>query len=75
MKNRPKMAMFWSKIEFFSLRQAVEDPPPIFRVLDAKKEIVGTEKSHKHNLQHPYAPQFAIFHEKPAKNGRFLVKN
>ena len=21
---------FWSKIEFFSLRQAVEDPPPLF---------------------------------------------
>ena len=42
MKKRPKMAMFWSKIEFFSLRQAVEDPPPNLRVLDAKKHVVGT---------------------------------
>ena len=27
---------------FFGLRQAVEDCPPILRVLDAKKQIVGT---------------------------------
>ena len=26
------------------------------------------------NLQHVYAPNFVIFHEKSAKNGRFLVK-
>ena len=49
---------------FFGLRQAVEDCPPILRVLDAKKQIVGTHRSRKHNLQHPYAPKFAVFHEK-----------
>ena len=49
---------------FFGLRQAVEDCPPIFRVLDTKKQIVGTHRSRKHNLQHPYAPKFAVFHEK-----------
>ena len=43
---------------FFGLRQAVEDCPPILRVLDAKKQIVGTHRSRKHNLQHPYAPKF-----------------
>ena len=49
---------------FFGLRQAVEDCPPILRVLDTKKHIVGTHRSRKHNLQHPYAPKFAVFHEK-----------
>ena len=39
----PKMAVSWSKIEYFGLRQAVaEPPPPILRVLDAKKHAVWT---------------------------------
>ena len=49
---------------FFGRRQAVEDCPPILRVLDTKKQIVGTHRSRKHNLQHPCAPKFAVFHEK-----------
>ena len=57
---------------FFGLRQAVEDCPPILRVLDAKKQIVGTHRSRKHNLQHPCAPKYAIFHEKTANNGHFF---
>ena len=40
MKKRPKMAVWWSKIEFFGLGQAVEDPPPILRVLDAGNQVV-----------------------------------
>ena len=67
---------FWSKIEFFGLRQAFEDPsPPISRVLDAKKQVLGRHRSRKHNLQHAYAPKFAIFMKKTAKNGYFLAKN
>ena len=58
------MAIFWSKKVFFGLRQAVEDCLPILRVLDTKKQVVGTQRSRKHNLQHPYAPKFAVFHEK-----------
>ena len=49
---------------FFGLRQAVEDCPAILRVLDTKKQVVGTHRSRKHNLQHPYAPKFPVFHEK-----------
>ena len=30
MKNRPKMAVFWPKIDFFGFRQASEDHPPYF---------------------------------------------
>ena len=63
-KKRLKMAIFWSKNDFFGLRQAVEDCPPILRVLDTKKQIVGTHRSRKHNLQHPYAPKYAVFHKK-----------
>ena len=60
-----KNGRFWSKIEFFGLRQAFEDPPPpISTVLDAKKQVLGRHRSRKHNLQHAYAPTFVIFHEK-----------
>ena len=44
------------------------------RVLDAKKHVVGRHRSQKHNIQHPYAPKFAMFHAKTAKHGPFLVK-
>ena len=69
------MAVFWSKIEFSGARQAFEDPPPILRVLDAKKQVIRAHRRLKHNLKHLYVPKFPIFHEKSAKNGRFLVKN
>ena len=43
MERLPKMAVSWSKIEYFGLRQAVAEPPPtILRVLDAKKHGVWT---------------------------------
>ena len=68
MNKTAKNGRFWSKIEFFGLRQAFEDPPtPISRVLDAKGQVLGRHRSRKHNLQHVYAPKFAFFHE---KNGR-----
>ena len=57
---------------FFGLRQAVEDPPPILRVLDVKKQGVVTHRSHRHNLQHPYAPKFDIFHEKNGQQWPFF---
>ena len=64
-KKRLKMAISWSKVWIFGLS-------PILRVLDVKKQVVVTHRSRKHNLQHPYAPKFAIFHEKTANNGRFF---
>ena len=59
------MAIFWSKVWIFGLF-------PIFRALDAKEQIVGTQRSRKHNLQHPYAPKYAIFHENRPKMAVFL---
>ena len=47
---------------------------PILRALDARKQIVGTHRSRKHNLQHPYAPNYAIFHENRPKMA-FLLSN
>ena len=67
MEKRTKTAGFWSKIEFFGFRQAVEGPPSILRVLDAKEQVVGTHRSQTHNLEHPYAPIFAIFMKKRPK--------
>ena len=64
MENTAKKKFIGQKIIFFALRQAVEDCPPILRVLDTNKQIVGTHGTRKHNLQHPYAPKFAVFHEK-----------
>ena len=67
-----KNGRFWSTIEFFGLRQAVEDPPPIFRVLDAKKQVVGIHRSRTHTLQHAYAPKCAIFHEENGQKWAFF---
>ena len=33
-------------------------------MLDANKQVVGAHRSQKRNLQHAYAPKFAIFHGK-----------
>ena len=74
-KSAKKGSFLVKSLIFFAFSQAVEDFPPILRVRDAKKKVVGTHRSGKHNLQHPYAPKFPIFHEKTAKNGRFLVNN
>ena len=65
MKNWPKMAVFWSKINFFlAPDKQLKTPLPILRVLDAKKQVVEAYRSRKHNLQHVYTPKFPIFHEK-----------
>ena len=67
-KNGQKRQFFGQNLNFFAFSQAVEDPPPpILRVLDANKQVVGTHRSGKHNLQHPYAPKFPVFH---GKNGK-----
>ena len=36
-KKRPRMAAFWSKIEFCGARQAFEDPPPHFEGAGCEK--------------------------------------
>ena len=58
------MAIFWSKVVIFGLS-------PFLRALDAKEEVLGTHRSRKHNLQHPYAPKYAIFHENWPKMALF----
>ena len=64
MKKRPTMAIFWSKVGISGLS-------PILSPLDAKEQIVGTHRSGKHNLQHPFAPKYAIFHENRPKMAVF----
>ena len=65
MKKRPTVALFWSKVGIFGLS-------PISRALDAKEQIVGTHRSRKHNLQHLYAPKYAIFPENRPNMAPFL---
>ena len=49
-------------LSFLASAKQLKTPPPILRVLDAKKHVAGRRRSRKHNLQHPYAPKVAIFH-------------
>ena len=54
MKKRPKMAVFWSKIECFSLRQAVQDPhPPYVEGSGCEKAVAEAHRPQKLHLQHP----------------------
>ena len=71
------MVIFWPKIEFFlaSDKQLKTPPPPILRVLDANKQVVGAHRSQKRNLQHAYAPKFAIFHGKNGKKWPLFGEN
>ena len=75
MEKLPKRAVSWSKIEYFGLRQAIAEPPPIFRVLDAQKHAVWTHRLPKHNLQHSDAPKSAIFQQNRRKIAIFFIKN
>ena len=68
-KKRPRF------IEFFSQKLSFWPEASSLRVRDVKKQVVWTHTSRKHNLQHPYAPKSAIFHQKSAKNGHFFVNN
>ena len=42
MEKLPKMAVSWSKIEYFGLRQAVAEPPLILRVLCGHTDCPNT---------------------------------
>ena len=75
MQKLPKMAVSWSKFEYFGLRQAFAEPPPILRVLDAKHHAVWTHPLPKHNLLHSYAPKSAIFQQNRRKIAIFFIKN
>ena len=74
-KTAKKKAAFWSKFEFVGLRKAIEDPPTILGVLDAKKQVVGIHGSRKHTLYSMRMHQnLQFFMKKTGKNGPFLVK-
>ena len=73
MEKLPKMAVSWSRIEYFGLRQAVAEPP-ISRVLDAEKHALWTHRLPKHNLQHSYAPKSAILQQNRRKLPFFFKK-
>ena len=62
------MAALWSQIEFVGFRQAIENPAPYC-------EGAGFERAGSRQTQIKKTQFTAyIFHEKTAKDGRFLVK-
>ena len=73
MKNRKKNDRFPVKnwVLLASDKQ-LKTPLSIWRVLDTKKQVVEAYISRKHNLQHAYAPKFAIFHEKNGQKWLFF---
>ena len=76
MEKLPKMAVSWSKIEYFGLRQAVaEPPPPILRVLDAKKTCCVDTPIAQTQFTAFLCPKICHFSTKSAKKGHFFIKN
>ena len=59
-----KMAFFWSKVNFLVSDKQLKPPHSNFWALDAKKQVVGTQRSRKHNVPQRYAPKCAISHQK-----------
>ena len=64
MQKRPKMAFFWSKVNLLVSDKQSKLPHPNFGALDAKRQVVGTHRSRKHNVPQPYAPKCAISNQK-----------
>ena len=76
MEKLPKMAVSWSKIEYFGLRQAVaEPPPPILRVLDAKKACCVDTPIAQTQFTAFLCPKICHFSTKSAKKSHFFIKN
>ena len=75
MEKLPKMAVSWSNIEYFGLRQAVaEPPPPILRVLDAKKACCVDTPIVQTQLTAFLCPKICHFSTKSAKNSHFIYQ-
>ena len=75
MEKLPKMAVSWSKIEYFGLRQAVAKPPPHFQGAGCKKACcVGTPIAQTQFTAF-LCPKICHFSTKSAKNSHFFIKN
>ena len=73
MERLPKMAVSWSKIEYFGLRQAVAEPPsPILRVLDADKACCVDTPIAQTQFTAFLCPKICHFSTKSAKIAIFL---
>ena len=74
-KNCQKWPFLGQKLSILASDRQLQSPPPILRVLDAKKHAVWTHRLPKHNLQHFYAPKSAIFQQNRRKIAIFLSKS
>ena len=76
MEKLPKMAVSWSKIEYFGLRQAVaEPPPPHFEGAGCKKACCVDTPISQTQFTAFLCPKICHFSTKSAKNSHFFIKN
>ena len=75
MEKLPKMAVSWSKIEYFGLRQAVaEPPPPHFEGAGCKKACCVDTPISQTQFTAFLCPKICHFSTKSAKNSHFFYQ-
>ena len=74
MEKLPKMAVSWSKIEYFGLRQAVAEPPPHFEGAGCKEACNVDTLIAQTQLTAFLCPKSCHFSTKSAKNSHFFIK-
>ena len=76
MEKLPKMAVSWSKIEYFGLRQAVAEPPPHFEGAGCKKSMLCGHTDCPNTIDSSLMPQkSAIYQQNRRKIAIFFIKN
>ena len=71
-----KNGRFWSKIEFFGLRKAFEDPPPLFRGCWMRKSRFWADTDHENTIYSMRMHQhLSFFMTKNGQEWPFLVKD
>ena len=75
MEKLPKMAVSWSKIESFGLRQAVAEPPPHFEGAGCKNACCVDTPIAQTQFTAFLCPKICHFSTKSAKNSHFFIEN
>ena len=73
MEKLPKMAVSWSKIEYFGLRQAVAEPSPHFEGAGCKKACCVDTLIAQTQFTAFLCPKIRHFSTKSATNSHFFI--
>ena len=60
-ENGQKYPFFGQKMSFSASDKQLKTPPPILRVLDAKKDVIWTHGAFKHSLQYAELLKRVVF--------------